>query len=160
MLKSVLHVFGLYQDAKAQIAITDPHGLHMRRCKDLVLVARKHVAYRVFVRNVTVPGKTWVNARSILGLQTLGVRGHRNREPLPIVEVKVSGFRPRPVLQEIRRVLEEDPNKYLSVYELAELAKETGGRIIARMPERRTARFRQRLRALFGQARRKGEFGT
>jgi phosphotransferase system HPr-like phosphotransfer protein len=145
MRKGIFQLFGLYRDAKVQIAITDPRGLHMRRCKDLVLAARKFVAYRIFIRNVSAQGKTWINAKSILSLQALGIRGHRNGEPLPVIELKVSGFRPRPVLQEIRKVLEEDPHKYLSVYELAELAKETGGNIMARLPESPATGLRQRL---------------
>ena len=29
MLRGLFQLFGLYQDAKVQIAIIDPHGLHM-----------------------------------------------------------------------------------------------------------------------------------
>jgi phosphotransferase system HPr-like phosphotransfer protein len=145
MRKGIFQLFGLYRDAKAQIAITDPRGLHMRRCKDLVLAARQFVAYRIFIRNVSAQGKTWINAKSILSLQALGIRGRRNGEPSPIIEIKVSGFRPRPVLQVIRNVLEEDPHKYLSVYELAELAKQTGGNIVVRVPEPPATGWRQRL---------------
>jgi len=153
MLRGLFQLFGLYQDAKVQIAIIDPHGLHMRRCKDLVMVARKYVAYRIFIRNVSAHGKNWANARSILNLQTLGVSGPRNGAPPSVIEIKVSGFRPRPVLQAIRQVLENDPHKYLSVYELAELAKESGGTIMVRSPEEPASSLRQRLIKAFRHSR-------
>jgi phosphotransferase system HPr-like phosphotransfer protein len=125
---------GIYQEVTEQMTVTDPHGFHMRRIKDLILVTRKHVTYRVFVRPRSAGGTSWADARSILRLQALGVRGPREGEDPPVVEVRVDGFRPRRVLQEIRKVLEDEPNKYLSVYELDELAKRTGGRVVAPPP--------------------------
>lgn len=64
----------------------------------------------------------------------LGVRGPIKGESSPIVEVKVQGLRPAKVLRSIRNVLEGEPNKYLNVYELAELAEKTGGKLIVRPP--------------------------
>jgi phosphotransferase system HPr-like phosphotransfer protein len=107
----------------------------MRRCKDLVHVARKYIAYRIFVRNLSAHGATWANARSVIRLQTLGIRGPHKGEALPVVEVRVGGFRPRMVMREIRKVLEGESDKYLSVYELYEIAEKTGGKIIVKPPE-------------------------
>ncbi len=123
---------GIFQDITDQIPITDPHGLHMRRCKDLVLVARKHVAYRIFVRSLSARNTAWTNARSILSLQALGVRGSLPDGKPPILEVRVYGYRPWRVMGEIRQVLEKEREKYLSVYEIFELAKKGGGQMVAK----------------------------
>jgi phosphotransferase system HPr-like phosphotransfer protein len=121
-------LLGVYREITEQIVVADPHGLHMRRCKDLVQAARKHIPYRILVRNRSGNGKTWANAKSITSLLTLGVRGPCKNEKLPVVDVKVYGFRPRRVMRELRKVLETEPQKYLSVYELYELAQKAGGR--------------------------------
>lgn len=119
---------GIYHEITEQIVVTDPHGLHMRRCKDLVLEARNHIPYRILVRNRSSHGKTWANAKSITSLLTLGVRGSSKKEELPVVEVKVYGFRPRKVMREIRKVLETNPQQYLNVYELYDLAQKASRR--------------------------------
>lgn len=120
---------GVYREITEQIVVADPHGLHMRRCKDLVQEARNHIPYRILVRNRSAPGGTWANAKSITSLLTLGVRGSRKNEELPVVEVKVYGFRPRKVMRAIRKVLETKPQKYLNVYELYELAQKASRRV-------------------------------
>jgi phosphotransferase system HPr-like phosphotransfer protein len=130
---------GMYYELTETMVVTDPHGLHMRRCKDLIQVARKYITYRVFVRYPSAGGKSWANARSILSLQTLGVRGPVNGEEPPVVEVKVYGFRPRVVLQEIRKVLEGEPHKYLSIYEKHDLAQKLGGQLVVKPPAEETA---------------------
>jgi phosphotransferase system HPr-like phosphotransfer protein len=142
------HWLGLEHEVTARVVVTDPHGFHMRRCKDLVEVARKYVTYNIYVRPLAGGGKTWANARSIMSLTTLAVRGPRPGEPPPEVEVRVHGLRPRLVMQEIRQVLEEGAEKYLSVYELAELAEKTGGKIVVRTPTRTSLSRGQRVTRL------------
>jgi phosphotransferase system HPr-like phosphotransfer protein len=127
----------IYRTVTTSIDLTDPHGLHMRRCKDLVELARKYVGYRIFIRCPTARAKTWANARSIISLQMLGVRGPAKGEKPPVLEVRVHGFRPKKLIQEIDLLLGADPQKYLSPYELYELAKATGGELAVKPPEKR-----------------------
>jgi phosphotransferase system HPr-like phosphotransfer protein len=118
----------------ARVTVTDPHGFHMRRCSDLVQVARQHLTYDIHLRHYSGSGKTWASARSLLSLMSLGVRGPLPGQAPPVVEVRIHGLRPGRVLRKIRQVLEQRPEKYLSVYELAELAAKTGGTLVVRGP--------------------------
>jgi phosphotransferase system HPr-like phosphotransfer protein len=115
-----------------RVVVTDPHGFHMRRCADLVQVARKHITYNIHLRHHSAGGMTWASARSLMSLMSLGVRGPLKGQAPPVVEVRVHGLRPVKVLRQIRKILQERPEKYLSVYELAELAKQTGGTLVVR----------------------------
>ena len=124
----------LERELTARVTVTDPHGFHMRRCADLVQVARAHVTYNIHVRHHSGGGKTWASARSLMGLMSLGVRGPLKDQAPPVVEVRIHGLRPGRVLRQIRKVLEKQPEKYLSVYELAELAEKTGGALVVRKP--------------------------
>ncbi len=135
----------LEHEITARIPVTDPHGFHMRRCADLVRVARKCVTYQVHLRNHSAGGKTWASARSLMSLMSLGVRPPLPGQAPPVVEVKIHGLRPGKVLREIRDVLEERPQKYLSVYELAELAEKTGGTLVVRGPARKALTWPRRL---------------
>jgi phosphotransferase system HPr-like phosphotransfer protein len=95
----------------------------MRRCKDIVQVARRYVTYRIFIRSLGSAGQNWANARSILNLQALQIPGPQKGEPMPMVEVKVSGLHPEPVMQAIKNVLQAEPKKYLNIYELYQEAQ-------------------------------------
>ena len=139
---------GLEHEICERIVITDPHGLHMRRCKDVVQVARKHMTYGIFLRAGSSAGKPWANARSVLSVQTLGVRGPVNGEAPPVVEVKVHGYRPKKVMYELRLVLEGEPNKYLSVYELSALVEKTGGKLVTKPLLPTLPGFARRISAL------------
>jgi phosphotransferase system HPr-like phosphotransfer protein len=131
----------LHQDVTAVVTVTDPHGLHMRRCKDLVNVARRNITYRVLVRPQSGSRRTWADARSILSIHSLGVRGARAGEAPPALEIRVQGFRPRHVLREIRETLEGEPHKYLSPLEIYELAQKTGGRLVVAVPKQKPGVF-------------------
>jgi phosphotransferase system HPr-like phosphotransfer protein len=126
-----------------RIAVTDPHGFHMRRCGDLVQVARKHVTYNIHLRHHSGGGMTWASARSLMGLMSLGVRGPLPGQAPPVVEVKIHGLRPGKVLRQVRRVLEERPEKYMSLYELAALAEKAGGALVVRRTPQQTGRPRK-----------------
>lgn len=134
---------GIYHTVSENVELTDPHGLHMRRCKDLVELARKYVGYRIFVRCPTARVKSWANARSIISLQMLGVRGPVKGEKPPVLEVQVQGLRPRKVLHEISQKLRLEPQKYLNAYELYEVAKEPGGQLAIRPAKNKVHPFKE-----------------
>jgi phosphotransferase system HPr-like phosphotransfer protein len=138
-------LLGIARDVTVRITLTDPHGLHMRRCKDLVQIARKYLAYQIYLRNPAGRSPSWANAKSLLSLQALGVRGSVPGEPPAVVEVRIQGFRPGKPLREIKRVLQAEPQKYLSVYELTALAEAVGGEVVIKPRAEPEKKLRRRL---------------
>ena len=138
-------LLGIYRDLTEMITVTDPHGFHMRRCLDIVKVARRYVSYGIYIRYQSASGKTWANARSLISLQALGVRGAAADESPPVVEVRVSGFRPWHAMRDLRHVLESTPQKYLSVHELYAIAQKDGGRLVVKPPATAQSAFTERL---------------
>jgi phosphotransferase system HPr-like phosphotransfer protein len=146
----ILRRLGFFQTVTVQMNVMDPYGLHLRRCKDLIYATRNLVGYQIYMRNHGEGAKHWANARSIISLQTMGVPRRAPGEPPPTVDVRIAGFKPSVAVRAIRKVLEEDPYKYLSVHDLAQLAATVGGQVSAKMPLPGPVPLHRRIRRVLG----------
>lgn len=83
--------------AKTEVAVQHKVGLHARPASQFVKLANKYPC-TVFVRNATCDGKA-VNAKSILGVLTLGVQqGHS-------IEIEAEGAQAGEALDALRQLV-------------------------------------------------------
>lgn len=83
--------------AKTEVIVQHKIGLHARPASLFVKQANKHPC-TISVRNVTTNGKA-VNAKSILGVLTLGVQGGH------VIEIEAEGEQANEALDALRQLV-------------------------------------------------------